>query len=85
MVIERAGRGHPAGDAGQYVAALNLARIPNLLAYVLVSMLIPMISHALHAGGARGSRRMVLGATRFLAVLVLPACALIAADAPAAS
>ena len=71
----------PLETRGQYVAALNLARIPNLLAYVLVSMLVPMISHALNAGGPQAARRMVLGATRFLFVLVLPACTLIAADA----
>jgi O-antigen/teichoic acid export membrane protein len=71
----------PLETRGQYVAALNLARIPNLLAYVLVSMLVPMISHALTAGGPEAARRMVLGATRFLSVLVLPACTLIAADA----
>jgi O-antigen/teichoic acid export membrane protein len=66
---------------GQYVAALNVARVPNLLAHVLVSMLVPMISHALTAGGPAAARRMVLGATRFLLVLLLPACALIAVDA----
>lgn len=66
---------------GQYAAALNLARVPNLLAFVLTSMLVPMISHALSAGGLVAARPMVLGATRFLLVLVLPACALIAADA----
>lgn len=71
----------PLETRGQYVAALNLARIPNLLAYVLVSMLVPMISHALASGGPEAARRMVLGATRFLLVLVLPACTLIAADA----
>lgn len=66
---------------GQYAAALNLARVPNLLAFVLTSMLVPMISHALSSGGLVAARPMVLGATRFLLVLVLPACALIAADA----
>lgn len=71
----------PPEARGQYVAALNLARIPNLLAYVLVSMLVPMISHALASGGLKAAERLVLGATRFLFVLVLPACTLIAADA----
>ena len=66
---------------GEYVAALNLARVPNLLAFVLTSMLVPMISHALSAGGPAAARPMVLGATRFMLVLLLPACALIAADA----
>jgi O-antigen/teichoic acid export membrane protein len=71
----------PLETRGQYVGALNLARIPNLLAFVLVSMLVPMISHALAAGGPGAAGRLVLGATRFLLVLVLPACALIAANA----
>lgn len=82
-MLNALGGGLPMEVRGLYAAALNLARIPNLLAFVLVSMLVPMISHALSTGGPQAARRLVLGATRFLLVLVLPACALIASDSGA--
>jgi O-antigen/teichoic acid export membrane protein len=74
--------GHvPAETKGHYVAALNLARVPNLLAFVLATVLIPSIAKAIADRDGASARRLVLGATRFLAVLVLPACALIAVNA----
>ncbi len=66
---------------GDYVAALSLARLPNLAAYVLTAVLIPSIAHALSAGERESAGRLVLGTMRFLAVLVLPVCALIAGNA----
>jgi O-antigen/teichoic acid export membrane protein len=71
----------PAEVKGQYVAALNLARVPNMLAFVLASILMPSIARALADGDKKTALRLVLGATRFLAVMVLPACALIAGSA----
>lgn len=74
--------GHvPAAVKGHYVAALNLARVPNLLAFVLATVLIPSVSKALAQQDSDSVQRLVRGATRFLAVLVLPACALIAVNA----
>jgi O-antigen/teichoic acid export membrane protein len=71
----------PAETKGQYVAAVNLARVPNMLAFVLASILMPSIARALADGDKPTAARLVLGATRFLAVMVLPACALIAVNA----
>ena len=67
---------------GDYVAATSLARLPNLVAYVLTAVLVPSIARALSEGERDTAGRLVLGTTRFLVVLVLPVCALIAANAP---
>jgi O-antigen/teichoic acid export membrane protein len=69
---------------GDYVAALSLARLPNVVAYVLTAVLIPSIASALGAGERETAGRLVHGTMRFLAVLVLPVCALLAANAPEA-
>ena len=50
----------PAEVKGQYVAALNLARVPNLLAFVLASVLIPSISRALADNDRATARGLVL-------------------------
>jgi O-antigen/teichoic acid export membrane protein len=66
---------------GDYVAALSLARVPNVLTFVLASVLVPSIARALSTGDRAGAARLVLGTTRFLTVLLLPAGGLIAANA----
>ena len=66
---------------GDYVAAISLARLPNVVAYVLTAVLVPSIARALGAGERDTAGRLVIGTMRFLAVLVLPVCALIAANA----
>jgi len=69
------------GVRGEYVAAMNLARGPNLVAFVLVTVLVPLIARAQSTGQHEAARRLVTGTTRFLVTLVLPACALVAANA----
>jgi O-antigen/teichoic acid export membrane protein len=66
---------------GDYVAAISLARLPNVVAYVLTAVLVPSIARALSAGERDTAGRLVIGTMRFLAVLVLPVCTLIAANA----
>ncbi|MEX2150316.1 MAG: polysaccharide biosynthesis C-terminal domain-containing protein [Steroidobacteraceae bacterium] len=66
---------------GDYVAAISLARLPNVVAYVLTAVLVPSIALALSAGERETGGRLVIGTMRFLAVLVLPVCMLIAANA----
>ncbi|HUG04210.1 MAG TPA: polysaccharide biosynthesis C-terminal domain-containing protein [Steroidobacteraceae bacterium] len=66
---------------GDYVAAISLARLPNVVAYVLTAVLVPSIARALSAGERETAGRLVIGTMRFLAVLVLPVCTLIAANA----
>jgi O-antigen/teichoic acid export membrane protein len=75
-----AGAGAAAGGkaAGYYVAAKNLARIPNMVAFVMNAVLIPSIAHAAAAGDAELSRRIARGGMRFLALTLVPGCALIA-------
>jgi O-antigen/teichoic acid export membrane protein len=70
-----------AGVRGEYVAALSLARGPNLVSYVLVGVLVPLIALAESSGRPAAAQRLVTGATRMLVTLVLPACALMAANA----
>ncbi len=66
---------------GVYVAALSLARGPNVLTFVLASVLVPSIARALSTGDRAGAARLTLGTTRFLTVLLLPAGALVVANA----
>jgi O-antigen/teichoic acid export membrane protein len=65
--------GHAGADigaktGGYYVAAKNLARIPNLIAFVMNSVLIPSIAHAMSAGDSEQARRIIRGSMRFLAL-----------------
>lgn len=80
-LLNALGSSVPAVVKGHYVAALSIARIPNLVTYVLASVLVPSIARAIAGGDRETASRLVLGATRFLAVLVLPACTLIASGA----
>ncbi len=66
---------------GEYVAALSLARGPNILGFVLVSFLVPLIARARSTGEHAAAGRLVMGTMRFLLVLLVPACALVAANA----
>src|SRR5688572_7521160 len=61
---------------GAYVAATSLARLPNVVAHVLTAVLVPSIARALGAGERETAGRLVIGTMRFMAVLVLPVCAL---------
>ncbi len=69
---------------GWYVAATNLARLPNVAAFVLSAVLIPSIARALAADDVEAARRSTEGAARFLAVVLLPAVAIAVAEAPQA-
>jgi O-antigen/teichoic acid export membrane protein len=69
-----------AGVRGEYVAALSLARGPNIAGHVLVTVLVPLIARAQSTGQHAAAQGLVTGTTRFLVTLVLPGCALIAAN-----
>jgi O-antigen/teichoic acid export membrane protein len=78
--------GHAGSDigtktGGYYVAAKNLARIPNLIAFVMNSVLIPSIAHAIAANDPQSARRIIRGSMRFLSLTLLPGCALVAIEA----
>ncbi len=66
---------------GVYVAAMSMARGPNILAFVLVAVLVPLIARARSTGEDAAARKLVLGTTRFLMVLLVPVCALLAVNA----
>lgn len=66
---------------GLYVAATNLGRLPNVVAFVMSAVLIPSIARALAAGDRDSARAAVRATVRFLAVALLPACAILAVEA----
>lgn len=65
---------------GIYVGALNVARMPKIVGWVLTAVLIPSVARALALGDRDVVRRSVRGTARFLALFLLPACVLLAAD-----
>ncbi len=75
----RAGVGEAIG--GYYNAAKNLARFPNIMAFVLNAVLIPSIAHAVGRGEHELVQRLVRGSVRFLLLTLVPACALVAVAA----
>lgn len=66
---------------GHYNAAKNLARFPNLVAFVLNAVLVPSIAHAVARGELELVQQLVRGSLRFLLLTLVPACALVAAAA----
>ena len=75
--------GTTVGDAvkGLYVAAGNVARIPNFVAFVVTAVLVPSIAAALATNDLEGARGYLGGAVRFMALVLVPGCALIAVNA----
>jgi len=74
--------GSEAGEiVGNYVAALNVARVPALVFAVVNGVVLPSISMALAQQNATLARHYVQGAGRFLWVTLLPSCVLIALTA----
>lgn len=59
---------------GLYVAALSLARAPNMLGYVLASVLISVLSRAVAAGARHEAGQIVVDINRLLVAVLLPAC-----------
>jgi stage V sporulation protein B len=66
---------------GNYVAALNIARVPALAFSVVNGVVLPSIAMALAQHDLAMTRRYVQGAGRFLWVTLLPSCVLIALTA----
>jgi O-antigen/teichoic acid export membrane protein len=75
------GMGVPEEEKGLYVAALNLARMPNLLAFVMFAVLIPSIAHALATDDIASAQKSTRASMRFLTALLVPGCALVAVNA----
>ena len=80
-LLNAVGIGVPEADKGMYVAALNLARVPNLLSFVTFAVLMPSIAHALATDDRASAQRSARAAIRFLIALLVPGCALVAVHA----
>jgi O-antigen/teichoic acid export membrane protein len=80
-LLNAVGIGVPEADKGMYVAALNLARMPNLLSFVTFAVLMPSIAHALAIDDRASAQRSARAAIRFLIALLVPGCALVAVHA----
>ena len=70
-----------AATIGKYVAATSLAKLPNMLFFVLSSLLIPLVAKAIADGGRDTASRYVQETSRFLIVFLLPAVVLCAVQA----
>jgi O-antigen/teichoic acid export membrane protein len=68
-------------EKGFYVAALNVARMPQVIAFVLTAVLVPTVARAMADGDDDQIHGAVLGTTRFVALTLIPGVALIAVEA----
>ncbi|UCF94168.1 MAG: oligosaccharide flippase family protein, partial [Desulfobacterales bacterium] len=75
------GKAVPNEVYGFYVAATNIAKVPGVAAFSMTAVLIPSISKALGGNDYMRAKGYISGAFRFLAVLLLPSCTLIAVTA----
>lgn len=66
---------------GLYIAASSVARIPNAIAFVTTSVLVPSVAHALTGPDREQAVATVERGLRFMAVTLVPGCALIAVEA----
>jgi O-antigen/teichoic acid export membrane protein len=66
---------------GLYVAALSIARIPNVTVYGTTGVLIASVSRALAAGDRATVSQLLQGSSRFLLILLAPACTLLCVNA----
>lgn len=71
----------PQDVKGLYVAATNVARIPNIAAFVATAVVIPTISRAAAVGDANMTAQTVRGIFALFVVVLLPGCGVIAAYA----
>jgi O-antigen/teichoic acid export membrane protein len=66
---------------GHYVAALNIARIPNFISNAMSAVLLTSIASAMGAGDRAAVQRTLEGAVRFVLIVLIPGCALMAVNA----
>ncbi len=66
---------------GLYVAALSVARVPNITVFGITSVLIATLSSALFVGDRATATRLLQGSSRFLLIALGPACALLMVNA----
>jgi O-antigen/teichoic acid export membrane protein len=66
---------------GHYVAAVNVARIPNFVSNAMSAVLLTSIASAMGAGDRAVVQRTLQGSMRFVLIVLLPGCALMAVNA----
>jgi O-antigen/teichoic acid export membrane protein len=66
---------------GYYVAASSVARVPTVVAFIMTSVLVPSVARALAGGRPQDAVAVVENALRFMALTLIPGCALIALEA----
>jgi O-antigen/teichoic acid export membrane protein len=66
---------------GFYVAAATIAKMPNFIANSVSAALLPSIAAALGTGDRAAAERALEGAMRFMLMVVMPACVLVALNA----
>ena len=66
---------------GLYVAALSIARVPNVTVYGTTSVLIASVSSALVTGDRATVAQLLQGSSRFLLIVLAPACAFLSVNA----
>ena len=66
---------------GMYVAATSVARIPNAVAFVMTSVLVPTVAHALGRDDRALATSTVEKGLRLMAIALVPGCTLIAIEA----
>jgi O-antigen/teichoic acid export membrane protein len=66
---------------GHYVAALNIARIPNFISNAMSAVLLTSIASAMGVGDRAAVQRTLEGAVRFVLIVLIPGCALMAVNA----
>jgi O-antigen/teichoic acid export membrane protein len=68
---------------GIYIAASSVARIPNAIAFVTTAVLVPSVAYALAGPDRQQAVATVEQGLRFMAVTLVPGCALIAVESRA--
>jgi len=80
-MLNALGSGISSEIKGLYVAATNLARIPNMTAFVASAVLIPSVSRAFALRDFAGAEKTTQSGVRALLIATLPICGLIAVRA----
>jgi O-antigen/teichoic acid export membrane protein len=80
-VLNAVGTAVEASVKGLYVAAGNVARLPNFVAFVMSAVLVPSIAAALASDDHATARAHLAGAARFMTIVLVPGCTLIAVNA----
>ena len=80
-VLNALGSGVAPETKGLYVAAMNLARIPNIMAFVASAVLIPSVSRAFAQKDFAVARQTTRNSVRVLLIAIVPICGLIAVRA----